>query len=193
MQLVDKSRFVDICEQAVLADLGDIDARKGTARWTRDWRSLRHLHDGTSIDESGLSPLRIAAMKLWPALFQGGGPKDVTKLIKAGYTDLLLTGRLFGLIAVRDLYDQPQSIRAGRVWQRAHLLATARGLAARPANQPVQLVDHERMQGKEPHEASVLATLTNDASWRPTFMFFMGYPTRSAVPSARRGVHEVVI
>jgi hypothetical protein len=194
MQLVDKTRFVDLCEQAVLADLGDIDARNGTARWTRDWRSLRHLHDGTSIDESGLSALRIAAMKFWPALFQGGGPpKDITKLIKAGYTDLLLTGRLFGLIAVRDLYDQVQSVRAGRVWQRAHLLATARGLAARPANQPVQLVDHERMQGKDPREASVLATLTNDASWRPTFMFFMGYPTRSAVASARRGVHEVVI
>lgn len=193
VRLVEKDRFVDLCEQAVLADLGDIDARKGTARWTRDWRSLRRLHDGTSIDESGLPPLRVAAMKFLPAAFQGGSPKDITKLIKAGYTDLLRTGRLFGLIAVRDLYDQVQSVQAGRIWQRAHLLATARGLAARPANQPVQLVDHERMHGKPPREAAVLTSLTNDAAWRPTFMFFMGYPTRDAVRSARRGVTEVLI
>jgi hypothetical protein len=56
-------------------------------------------------------------------------------------------------------------------------------VAARPANQPVQLADHQRMHGTE----------TSPAEWHPTFMFFMGYPTRDAIPSARRGVREVII
>lgn len=182
----DKARFVDACEQAVLADLGNGDARQGTGRWTRDWHSLQRLHDGTSIDESGWSPLRVAVVKFFPSWMRPGGPPtDITKAIKAGYTDLLMTGRLFGSIEVRDLYDQPQSVKAGRAWQRAHLLATARGLAARPANQPVQLYDHQHSQGKHWSE--------EDGAWRPTFMFFMGYPTRAANASARRGVREVTI
>jgi hypothetical protein len=189
----DKARFVDMCTAAVFGDLGNSDARLGTARWTRSWKTVQRLHDGTSIDDAGLPPLRVAAMKFWPRLFQGGPPPDITKAIKGGYTDLLLTGRLFGLIAVRDLYDQAQSMQAGRLWQRAHLLATARGLAARPANQPVQLVDHQRMHGQPPKEVESLAVLTGDAAWRPTFMFYMGYPTRRANPSARRGLGEVLI
>jgi len=42
------------------------------------------------------------------------------------YRDLIWTGRLFGLIAVRDRYDRAETQSTGRVWQRAHLLATAR-------------------------------------------------------------------
>jgi nitroreductase len=193
----DKTRFVEICTQSVLDGLGDVDAREGTARWERDWKSLQVQHDGSSIDDAGLPPLTAAAMKVLPSriiqLFQPRQTTDITKLIKTGYTDLLATGQLFGLIAVRDVYDQEQSIRAGRVWQRSHLLATARGLAARPANQPVQLVDRERSHARPPREAEILTTLTHDAAWKPTFMFFMGYPTRPANASARRGVGEVVI
>jgi len=37
----------------------------------------------------------------------------------------MMTGPLFGLIAVRDRYDRPQTIRAGRLWRRTHLVATA--------------------------------------------------------------------
>jgi hypothetical protein len=33
----------------------------------------------------------------------------------ASYVDLMMSGRLFGVIAVRDRYDRPQPIRAGRV------------------------------------------------------------------------------
>jgi hypothetical protein len=71
-------------------------------------------------------------------------------------------------------------------------LATAPGLAARPANQSVELIDHERVWGNEPHETAALAAITGDASWQPTFMFFVGYPTRDAAPTARRAAHDVL-
>ena len=173
------------------------NARSGTARWGRDWAALQHLHDGTSIDEAGSPPLAVAAAKFFPpswlARLSGPQPPDLATAVKGGYTARLNTGRLFGLIAVRDVYDQPQAVAAGRVWQRAHLLATARGLAARPVNQPVQLVDHQRMHGQPPRESAVLAQFTGDPLWLPTFMFMMGHPTRPANRSARRGVTEVVL
>lgn len=52
----------------------------------------------------------------------------------------------------RERYDQQQSLAAGGIWQRAHLLATSRGLAARPANETVEMVAHD----KEPWETAAL-------------------------------------
>jgi hypothetical protein len=99
------------------------------------------------------------------------------------YLKLLLTPSMFGVIAVRDRYDQEQSLRARRIWQRAHLLATARQLAARHANEAVEMVHHERKLGREPQHAKLLAELTGDATWQPTFTFYMGYPAASACQS----------
>ena len=47
---------------------------------------------------------------------------------------------LTGLIAVSDRYDRKAMLAAGRVWQRLHLSATARGLAMQPLNQPIEMI-----------------------------------------------------
>jgi hypothetical protein len=109
------------------------------------------------------------------------------------YPDLMMTGRLFGIIAVHDRYDRPQTIRAGRVWQRAQLLATALGLAARPANGAVEFIDQEQKLKMQPETLARLAKITGDASWQPTFMFYMGYATVAATASARRSVQDVLL
>ncbi len=103
------------------------------------------------------------------------------------------TSPLFGVIAVRDRYDRVQSLRAGRVWQRIHLWATTRGLAAQPVNQPVEIADRERTLNKEPLQTSLLAELTGDAAWQPTFMFRMGWPIRAAHLSPRRSIQDVAL
>jgi hypothetical protein len=72
-------------------------------------------------------------------------------------------------------------------------LATARGLAGRPANGAVELIDLERRLNQAPQSAVRLAAITGDSSWQPTFMFYMGYPTQSSPASARRSVEAVVI
>jgi len=93
--------------------------------------------------------------------------------------------KLFGLIAVRDRYDQEQSLRAGRIWQRADLFATARGVAGRPATETVEMVDHERSTGQQARHPALLAELTGDTAWEPTFMFYVGYAVRPGLASPR--------
>jgi hypothetical protein len=81
----------------------------------------------------------------------------------------------------------------GRIWQRAHLLATSRQLAARPANEAVEMLDHEKKLGREEQHAKLLTDLTGDAMWQPTFMFYMGYAVREANASPRRSIQSVVL
>jgi hypothetical protein len=57
-----------------------------------------------------------------------------------------------------------------------HLLATTRGLAARPCNELVEMVDHERALGRPASRAAQLHEITGDPMWQPTFVFYMGYP-----------------
>jgi nitroreductase len=161
----------------------------GSEEWIRlRWKSVQKYRDGLTVDAFGLSPGQATIAKMVPA--------SVLRRLAAGaknaYLNLLLTAPLFGLIAVRDRYDQEQCLRAGRIWQRAHLFATARGVAGRPANEAVEMVDHEQSTGQETHHAALLAELIGDAAWEPTFMFYMGYAVRPGLASPRRPLDMVV-
>jgi hypothetical protein len=111
---------------------------------------------------------------------------------KLGYAGLMSSAPLIGIIAVRDRYDRQQCLKAGRLWQRAHLLATARGLAGRPCNEAVEMIDRERVLGKPARRAELLAGITGDPAWQPTFVFYMGYPRLAAQASPRRPLEEVL-
>lgn len=152
--------------------LADPEVQQGTRPWLRpamaDWQK--------SPDGSYIGP--------------GSGAR-ITSLDQ--YAALMMTGPLFGLIAVRDRLDREQTIRAGRVWQRTHLFATAHGVAARPANGAVEKIDYERRLQQEARTSAQLAAVTGDATWQPTFMFYMGYPTVPAPASARCAVRDVVL
>ena len=169
----DRKAIADVIWEASQRFLSDPEVRGGTKAWYRTTpEEVQQHRDGAYLGKSS-------------SLMRPGQPLS--------YRDLMRTGRLFGLIAVRDRYDRAQTISAGRVWQRAHLLATARGLAARPANGAVEIIDHERRLHLEPKTNAKLAQITGDASWQPTFMFYMGYATVPAVASARRSIQDVLI
>ena len=147
----------------------DPEVQKGTRPWIRTTREQqRELRDGSYVEAASDS-----------------------RTTPTAYRDLMKTAPVFGLIAVRDRYDRAQTMRAGRVWQRAHLLATARHIAARPANGLVELIDHQRDKGQPAKSAETLAHFTGDASWQPTFMFYMGYALRPAPASPRRDIDQV--
>jgi hypothetical protein len=186
----DRKRIAEIISAANKVLYADPEVQRGSERWIRiRWSSVQKYRDGLTIDAAGLPPMTAAVAKFVPSSVL----RWMVSEKEDPYLKLLQTPTMFGIIAVRDRYDQQQSLRAGRVWQRAHLLATSRELAARPANEAVEMVDHELKLGQEPRHERLLAGLTGDATWQPTFTFYMGYPIRPANASPRRSVQEVVL
>ena len=186
----DRKRIAEIISAANNVLYADPEVQRGSERWIRiRWSSVQKYRDGLTIDDAGMAPMTAAVAKFVPSSVL----RWMVSEKEDPYLKLLQTPPMFGIIAVRDRYNQQQSLRAGRVWQRAHLLATSRELAARPANEAVEMVDHERELGQEPRHEKLLAGLTGDATWQPTFTFYMGYPIRPANASPRRSVQDVVL
>ena len=169
----------------------DPEVENGSGRWIRsNWSDVQESRDGLSIDAFGQPPVATAAFKIMPLWLDrwivSRGPKD-------GYTKMMLRASLMGIITVRDRYDQENCLRAGRIWQSAHLLATARGVAGRPCNEAVEMIDYERAHERPALHGAQLGELIGEAAWQPTFVFYMGYPTLTARASPRRPVQSVVL
>jgi hypothetical protein len=55
------------------------------------------------------------------------------------------------------------------------------------------MIDHEKALGKPARRAGLLGELLGDTAWQPTFVFYMGYPTLTALASPRRPIENVVL
>ncbi len=187
----ERKQFGDLVLAATETIIADPEMVAASDRWFRHrWFDVQRKRDGLTLDAAGLGSLVTVMGKLMPPASAETSHRywrDATRDVQ------IPTTALFGLIAVRDLYDRPQALRAGQRWQRLHLMGTARGLAMQPINQPVEMVDRERELGKPPRAADALAALTGEAGWKPTFAFRAGLPTRPAGPSPRRPVDAVVL
>lgn len=170
----------------------DPDVERGSEEWIR-WRpaAIKEHQDGLTIDNFGLPPTMAAFAKIAPlwVLKRASAPEHR----RAMYERQFLSAPLIGVIAVRDRMSKRQSVTAGRLWQRAHLLATARGVAARPCNEAIEMIDHERHLNRPARRMSVLTGVIGDSSWQPTFLFLMGKPSLAAHLSPRRTLDKVVI
>ncbi|MGB8833678.1 MAG: hypothetical protein WCC95_16110, partial [Candidatus Sulfotelmatobacter sp.] len=60
-------------------------------------------------------------------------------------------------------------------------------------NEAIEMIDYEKAHGRPATRAALIAEVTGDASWQPTFLFYMGYPTLPARASPRRWVKNVVV
>ena len=187
----DRKKIAEISSAANTELYSDANVESGSDRWIRiNWRSVQQYRDGLTVDAFGLPPIATAVAKTMPPwMLRWAASREP----KNAYANLMLSAPLIGIIAVRDRYDQANCLRAGRLWQRAHLLATARGLAGRPCNEAVEMIDHEKAMEKPAQRASLLAEVLGDATWQPTFMFYMGYPLLKAHASPRRPIDRVVL
>jgi hypothetical protein len=169
---------------AIIADetmIGDSD------RWFRESRREIELHrDGPSLETAGLSPFRLTLARILPI-----SPEAAHEGWLSQTRMQLATAPLTGLIAVRDRYDRPTALAAGRAWQRLHLSATARGVAVQPLNQPVEMLDRERQLGRGTSWAERMAELAGK-DWTATFAFRAGRPTVVAPAAARRPLAAVI-
>jgi len=185
----DRRNIAKVSSAANKEIYSDPNVQAGSERWVRlRWGSVQRHRDGLTIDAFGLPPVATGIVKTLPQRMVGWLGRNSQK---DTYSDLMLSAPLIGFIAVRDRYDQQQCLSAGRTWQRAHLLATAKGIAARPCNESVEMVDHERALGRPASRAALLNEITGDPTWQPTFVFYMGYPTLTAHASPRRPVQWV--
>jgi nitroreductase len=187
----DRKKIVEISSAANTEIYSDPDVQRGSERWLRtEWSSVQKYRDGLTVDAFGLPPIATAIAKVMPGQMLRWAASRRTG---NGYSNLMLSAPLIGFIAVRDRYAREQCLQAGRIWQRAHLFATAHGLAARPCNEAVEMVDHEHALGRPASRATLLNEITADPTWQPTFVFYMGYPKLSAHASPRRPVQAVVV
>ena len=129
----DRKNIAKVSSAANNEIYADPNVKAGTERWVRlRWSSVQRHRDGLTIDAFGLPPVATAVVKTLPQRMLGWLGR---RSQKDTYSDLMLSAPLIGFIAVRDRYDQQQCLLAGRTWQRAHLLATAKGVAGRPCNE----------------------------------------------------------
>jgi nitroreductase len=187
----DRKKIAQLSSEANVAVYSDPQVERDSNQWIRTrWASVQKYRDGLTVDAFGLPPLATAIAKMMPpAILE----RAASHRPQNEYFDLMMSAPLIGIVAVRDRYDREDCLRAGRIWQRAHLLATARGFAGRPCNEAVEAVDHEKALGKSAAYATTLGEIVGDSTWQPTFIFYMGYPTWPARPSPRRPIESVVL
>jgi hypothetical protein len=162
-----------------------------SARWFRFSRDDLDRHrDGITLDATGMSGLVNGLAKIIPEPSRRMADRQWFESTRDVH---VATAPLLGMVAVRDLYDRPDALAAGRLWQRIHLWATASGIAAQPLNQPAEMVDRARQRGLPSPVAAALAGLTGDPAWLPTFVFRMGYAKAPARLSPRRALDDVIV
>jgi len=172
--------------QAIIADKSMI---ADSDRWFRSSRAEIEAHrDGPTLEAAGLSFFALTYARLFPVSAETSHAAWLTNTRDVQLASAPLTG----LIAVKDRYDREATIAAGRVWQRLHLSATARGLALQPLNQPIEMIDRERQTGQGGAWARRIARLTGD-DWQATFAFRAGASLKNAPPSPRRKLADVVL
>ena len=152
-------------------------------------KEIEQHRDGPTLYCAGLSPLMLSFARLVPISAESSHRHwiDQTRDAQLGSQPVI------GLIAVRDLYDREQSLRAGRLWQRLHLQGTLLGLGMQPLNQLPECVDRELQLDKPQNFRKTLAGFTGDPDWHCTFVFRVGFPTRVAPASPRRAVESTLI
>ncbi|MHB8301901.1 MAG: Acg family FMN-binding oxidoreductase [Acidobacteriaceae bacterium] len=190
----DRHSIVDLVSQSNRVVYANRKVDASTLPWERfSWKAVERQRDGITPEDYGVPPLQAAIFMCLPKPAQMAILARAARDPKDDYAKQLAASPMFGIIAVRERYDRQQCLQAGRVWEYSHLLATSRGIAARPINEAVELVDIERVQQQEPVAATHLAQLTGDIAWQPTFMFRMGYALRPAALSPRRDVSQVLL
>ncbi len=185
----DRRAFDAAVVEATQAIIDDKTMIADSDRWFRSSPAEIEAHrDGPTLGAAGLSFFALAYARIFSV-----SPETSHAAWLRNTRDVqLASAPLTGLIAVSDRYDRKATLAAGRVWQRLHLSATARGLAMQPLKQPIEMIDRERQSGRGDQWAKRIARLTGDG-WQATFAFRAGFASHLAPPSPRRRLKDVVL
>ena len=179
----------ELLVEATRAFVADTAQENVDDSWYRTtWQDLQQHRDGITIDAAGLPDWERALAKMLPPASQA---QQHATFLQNTATQVATAGA-FGLLAVRDVQDRAQQLRAGRLWERMQLWATREGLAMQPLNQVVERAAREVVLGTTPYFGAALATLVGNPTWQALLAFRVGYSTHDGLRSPRRSVDEVV-
>jgi hypothetical protein len=187
-----RGAIVDLISRCDGTVYQDKDVNAGTVPWERvfRWKDVEQQRDGITLADYGVPTKTAALLYCLPIPVEMA---VMARTAKDTYPKMLAASPLFGIIAVRDRYSVSQCLQAGRLWERAHLLATAEGIAGRPTNEAIELIDIENAEGRPRVTEPKLDALIDEAGWQPTFMFRMGYAAVHAPASPRRSLPQVLL
>jgi nitroreductase len=168
----------------------DREMMEASHAWFRNTpEEVAAQRDGLTLEGAGVEGFTKAMARILPPLSAREAHAYWRRQTEEAQ---LATAPLVGMICVRVLYDQIETLAAGRFWQHMHLVLAAEGYAAQPMNQPAEVVDRQRQLSEEAAVAKRLAALTGDAAWKPTFLFRLGASARDVPRSPRRSLDKVV-
>jgi hypothetical protein len=176
---------------AAEAVVADRQQNRDSAKWFRPTAKAIALHrDGTTVEAQGLSPLMTALAKLLPSPSNSFADYVFLKSTREVYCG---PGGTFGTILVKAPQSKCARVRAGRLWERMHLWATAHGIAMQPINQIHERIDREATSTASTSFTRDLRTLIGEPDWHGIFSFRMGYAERQGRPSPRRSLAAFLI
>lgn len=185
----DRSAFGSLTVRATEAIIGDRRQADDDLAWYRmDWHDLQARRDGITVDASGQPPLIRTLAKLLPVSRR----QNHDGWLRATRGVQVPTAAAFGLLTVEDPTDRAALLRTGRAWQRLHLAATLRGLAAQPLCQTLERIDRERTAGLPPEFSTELGALLAGRG-HAVMAFRIGYPTTQPPHSPRRAARSVLL
>jgi nitroreductase len=185
----DKARFASMCVAATRAIVADVTMSQASYRWYRHSRAEIEQHrDGLTLDAQGLKPAFAAVAKVLPRTSRATADDywiENTEKVHCKHV------AAFGILSTTALNEPTQLLSTGRVYQRLHLAATARGLAMQPLNQAAERRDRELERGLPVVFGAQLASLVGGPR-HAQMLFRIGHPTADAHHSPRRGPASVV-
>ena len=188
--------FDEVMMNATQRIVADNQMVQDSEAWFRfKAEDIQNYRDGVTIDSVGLpGPINIAA-KILPPMSPEQGHEIWLNTTRDTH---LASAPLTAMLLVADRYTADDNLRAGRAWQRLHLIASKAGLSMHPMNQPVEWADRIRVLDQLSSKAGAeymekLTTLTAGHEGQATFSFRMGWAKNEGVLSPRRGVEEVLI
>lgn len=187
----DKLKIGGAMVNATKAFISDKEQVSVDAKWMRQsWQEIEKYKDGITSDAQGLPTLTRVIAKMLPPLSQENNNQFWLDSLKNKH---VATAVAFGFIAIRNLSDYEQIVKAGQLWQRIHLRGTTEGIGMQILNQLSERRDRELSLGLTPLFGDMLHEILGDSEWHSIIQFRMGYPTLEALPSPRRPVKEVLI
>ena len=179
--------------QQIVADYQMVHDSEEWFRFKAD--DIQTYRDGVTMDSVGLPAAITLAAKMLPPMSPEKGHEIWLNTTRDTH---LASAPLTAMLVVSNRYAAEENLRAGRVWQRLHLMASKAGLSMHPMNQPLEWADRLRELDRLSGQAGAgymekLGKLTAEYQGQATFSFRMGWAKNKGALSPRRALDDVLL